>query len=350
VRDFPLIVGYALAGALAVAVPGAVLLRLLRRRSVTVHIFGLLAATVAAALASVLAVARAMFISPHDLQVLLLVLAVSAVVSLAIGWWSGRRMARDAIWADQVRQRERQVEAGRRELVAWVSHDLRTPLAGLRAMAEALEDGVVSDPATVQEYHGRLRVETDRMAQLVDDLFELSRINANALDLTLSAVPLRDLVSDAIASAEPVAAAHGVRVVAAESGWPTVTGSEPELSRAVANLLRNAIHYTPHDGTVLVSAGRDHDIAWLAVADSCGGIPEADLPRVFDVAFRGEPARSPRMVGHPPPDRNVGGDGNGGGGGLGLAIVRGLVEAQGGRVDVTNRGAGCRFVVRLPAG
>jgi signal transduction histidine kinase len=234
-------------------------------------------------------------------------------------------------------------------LVAWVSHDLRTPLAGLRAMAEALEDRVVSDPATVQEYHGRIRVETDRMAHLVDDLFELSRINANALQLTVSAVPLRDLVSDAIASAEPVAAAHGVRVVAAESGWPTVTGSEPELSRVVANLLRNAIHYTPHDGTVVVSAGRDHDTAWLAVADSCGGIPEADLPRVFDVAFRGERARSPRAAGHPAAVPNGAGSG-GGGGGLGLAIVRGLVEAQGGRVDVTNSGTGCRFVVRLPAG
>lgn len=358
-RDFPLILAFALAGALAVAMPGAVVLRLLRRHTVTVHIIVLLTATVAAALASVLAVAWAMFISPHDLQVLLLVLAVSAVVSLAIGGWSGRRMSRDAMWADQVRQRERRVEAGRRELVAWVSHDLRTPLAGLRAMAEALEDGVVSDPATVHDYHRRMRIETDRMAHLVDDLFELSRINANALALTRSAVPLGDLVSDAIAAAEPVAAAHGVRVVAAESGWPTVTGSEPELSRVVANLLRNAIHFTPHDGTVEVSAGLDRDTAWLAVADGCGGIPEADLPRVFDVAFRGELARSPRT-----PARNGGaanggaanggggggGGANGGGGGLGLAIVRGLVEAQGGRVDVTNSGPGCRFVVRLPAG
>ncbi|MPZ26060.1 MAG: sensor histidine kinase [Micromonosporaceae bacterium] len=337
-RDLPLIAGFALAGALAVAVPGALVLRLLRRRSVTVHVLGLLTVTVAAALAGVLAVAQAMFISPHDLQVLLAVLAAAGVVSLAIGWWSGRRLARDAVWADQVRERERQVEAGRRELVAWVSHDLRTPLAGLRAMAEALEDRVVADPDTVHEYHRRLRVEADRMAQLVDDLFELSRIHADALHLTLSAVPLGDLVSDAIASAEPVAAAHGVRVVATEPSWPAVTGSEPELGRVIANLLRNAIHYTPHDGTVVVSAGRDRDTAWLAVADGCGGIPEADLPRVFDVAFRGEPARSPRSRGN-----------GGAGGGLGLAIVRGLVEAQGGRVDVANSGTGCRFVVRLPA-
>lgn len=334
-----LIVAVALAGALTVGIPGAVVLSRLGRRSVTVHICVLLAVTVLAVLAGVLLVAWEMFLSVHDLQVLFIVVGVSGVVSLGIGWWLGRRIARDALWADQIRQRERRLEAGRRELVAWVSHDLRTPLAGLRAMAEALEDGVVADPAAVRQYHGRIRTETDRMAHLVDDLFELSRINASELQLNLSAVPLGDLVSDAIASAAPVAAARGVRVVAAESGWPTVTGSEPELGRVMANLLRNAIHYTPYEGTVVVSGGLDQDSAWFSVADTCGGIPEGDLPRVFDVAFRGERARSPRAPQH-----------DTGGGGLGLAIVRGLVEAQGGRVDVANSGPGCRFVVRLPAG
>jgi signal transduction histidine kinase len=345
-----LIVAVALAGSLAAAVPGAVVLRLLGRRPVTVHISALLVVTVAAVLAGVVAVAKAMFLSPHDLHVLLIVVASSGVVSLAIGWWLGRRMARDAMWADQVRARERQVEAGRRELVAWVSHDLRTPLAGMRAMAEALEDGMVTDPAVVHRYHRRLRAETGRMAQLVNDLFELSRINANALELTLSAVPLGDLVSDAVASAAPVAEARGVRVVADGSCWPTVTASEPALSRAVTNLLRNAIRYTPHDGTVSVAAGHDRDTAWLSVADTCGGIPEADLPRVFDVAFRGERARSPRELA---PDGAVVTEPDvattTGGGGLGLAIARGLVEAQSGRIEVANVGAGCRFVVRLPA-
>jgi signal transduction histidine kinase len=177
------------------------------------------------------------------------------------------------------------------------------------------------------------------MARLVDDLFELSRINANQLDLTVSSVPLGDLISDAIASTAPLAAARGVRVVAGEAGWPSVTGSEPELGRVVANLLSNAIHYTPHDGTVTVSAGQESDTVWLAVADTCGGIPQAELGRVFDVAFRGERARSPQSA-HPAT----------GSGGLGLAIVRGLVEAHGGHVDVDNAGVGCRFVVRLPAG
>jgi signal transduction histidine kinase len=272
--------------------------------------------------------------------VLFLVLAGSGAVSLLIGWWLGRRLAADAVWADQMREQERRAEARRRELVAWVSHDLRTPLAGLRAMAEALEDEVVSDPATTREYHRRIRSEADRMAELVDDLFEMSRINAGGLRLSMSTVPLGDVVSDAIAAAEPVARARGIRLVATEHGWPAVSGSEPELARIVANLLRNAIQFTPSDGTVQVSAGRDSDSAWLAVADTCGGIPEADLPQVFEVAFRGEPARTPSN------GRRAGDTG----GGLGLAIVRGLVQAHGGRVDVANTGSGCRFVVHLPAG
>jgi signal transduction histidine kinase len=266
---------------------------------------------------------------------------IAAVISLAVGVLFGRRLAVAAVWADQARQRERRVEASRRDLVAWVSHDLRTPLAGLRAMAEALEDDVVHDPKTVAEYHWRIRVEADRMARLVDDLFELSRINAGALRLVLSTVPLAEVVSDAIATTTPLAASRGVRIVAAETGWPTVTASEPELGRVVANLLVNAVRYTPPDGTVRIDAGMDRGEAWLAVTDTCGGIPEPDLPQVFDVAFRGERARTPR---HATQRTSAGATG-----GLGLAIVRGLVEAHGGQVDAHNVTGGCQFVVRIPA-
>jgi signal transduction histidine kinase len=338
-RDLALIFAAALGAAVAVGGLGALALRLLRGRSITAHICVLLATSVLAVVAGVVVIAKAMFLSAHDRDVVLITVAAAGVVSLAVGWLFGRRLAAAAVWADQARQRERRMEAGRRDLVAWVSHDLRTPLAGLRAMAEALEDGVVHDPETVGEYHRRLRVETDRMARLVDDLFELSRINAGALRLTLSSVPLGDVVSDALASAAPVAAARRIRLIADESGWPVVTASEPELARVVGNLLINAVRYTPDDGTVRVSGGRDSDDAWLAVADGCGGIPEADLPKVFDVAFRGERARTPAPH-----------NGSAAAGGLGLAIVRGLVEAHGGRVDVHNVDDGCRFVVHLRAG
>jgi signal transduction histidine kinase len=321
----------ALLAVLVVPALGVVAHRFLRGASIVWHICLLVAVCVLTVLAGIVAVAQAMFIDEHDLQVLFVVVGLSGVVSLAIGWWLGRRLAAAAMWADEARAKERAAEANRRDLVAWVSHDLRTPLAGLRAMSEALEDRVVVDPDTVAEYHRRIRVETDRMAALVDDLFELSRITAGALRLHLAQVPLRDVVSDAVAAAAPVAAARGVRLVAAQSGWPVVQASEPELSRIVANLLLNAIRYTPSDGTVTVSGGRDGDEAWLAVTDACGGIPDADLPRVFDVAFRGEAARTP-----------------GSGGGLGLAIVRGLVEAHRGTVAVSNVDGGCRFLVRLP--
>jgi signal transduction histidine kinase len=293
---------------------------------------------VLAVVAAVAAVAEAMFLSAHDLEVVLVTAIAAAVVSLGIGWAFGRRLARAAVWAAEARDRERRIEKGRRDLVAWVSHDLRTPLAGMRAMAEALEDGVVADPSGVADYHRRMRVEADRMAQLVEDLFELSRINAGALRLSPTAVPLGEVVSDALACAAPLAAARRIRLTADSHGWPTVRASEPELSRVVANLVLNAVRYTPEDGTVRVDAGTERGTAWLAVADTCGGIPADDLPRLFEVAFRGEPARTPDAHGVD------------GGGGLGLAIVHGLVAAHGGTVDVENTAVGCRFLVRLPTG
>jgi signal transduction histidine kinase len=323
---------YALLAGGVVALAGLAVLRLLRDRSILVHILVLLVVTVLAVAAGIATVARAMFLSGHDLRVALVTVAAASVVSLGVGATFGRRLAAAAVWARAARERERRLEAGRRELVAWVSHDLRTPLAGMRAMAEALEDGLIDDPA---EYHRRIRVETDRMAQLVDDLFELSRINAGALRLAPAAVPLREVVSDAIAGIAQLAAGKSITVQAAETGWPIVRASEPELARVVTNLLANSVRYTPSGGTVRIEAGHERDAVWLAVTDTCGGIPDGDLDRVFDIAFRGERARTPQEVGA--------------GGGLGLAIVRGLVEAHGGHVGVANTHGGCRFEVRLPA-
>jgi signal transduction histidine kinase len=330
--DAAAIVASALVGALLVGVPGAVVLRALHRRSVTASVCVLLAVTVLAVLGGITLVAEQMFISDHDQRVLLIVVPVAGLVSLGIGWWLGRRLARDAMWAADARDRERRLEASRRDLIAWVSHDLRTPLAGMRAMTEALEDGVVTDPATVAEYHRRIRAENDRMAALVDDLFELSRIHAGLLRLAPVEVPLGEVVSDAVAAAAPVASSRGVHVVAATQQWPTVRASEPELSRIVGNLLINAVRYTPSDGTVTVTGGREPGGGWFAVSDTCGGIPDVDLPHVFDVAFRGSRARTPSATG----------------GGLGLAIVRALVEAHGGRVEAHNIAGGCRFLVRIP--
>ncbi|BCY11307.1 sensor histidine kinase KdpD [Actinoplanes sp. L3-i22] len=333
-RDILLIGLYSLAAGALVGLAGAGVLRLLRGRSIAVHVSVLLVITVTAVVAGVVTVARAMFLSAHDMQVVLLTVVASALVSLGLGTVFGRRLAAAAMWAAEARDRERRMEAGRRDLVAWVSHDLRTPLAGLRAMTEALQDGVVTDRATVAEYHRRIGAETGRMSGLVDDLFELSRIHAGALVLTPTVLPLGDLVSDAVAAVTPIALGRGIRVVAAGGSWPIVSGGAAELNRIVSNLLTNSVRYTPANGTIHIEAGRDTREVWFAVSDSCGGIPEEDLPRLFDVAFRGTRARTP--------------DGAGGGG-LGLAIVRGLVEAHGGRVRAGNIAGGCRFEVRLPA-
>jgi signal transduction histidine kinase len=321
----------AAAWSLPVGVAGMLALWLLRRRSITANVSAVVLVAVLCLVAGVVGTARTMFLSAHDLGVVITVVVVAGAVGLVTALALGHRLARQSVWEREAAARERAVEASRRELVAWVSHDLRTPLAGMRAMAEALEDGVVDDPAQVAGYHSAIRRETDRMSGMVDDLFELSRIHAGTLQLHLDRVSLADLVSDAVASVSPAAAAKRVRLQAAPGNWPTVVGSDTELGRVVRNLLANAIRHTPTDGAVLVAAGADEDGAWLAVQDACGGIPDVDLPRVFDVAFRGEAARS-----------------KDGGAGLGLAIARGLVEAHQGRIAVQNVAPGCRFVVRLP--
>jgi signal transduction histidine kinase len=227
------------------------------------------------------------------------------------------------------RERERALETSRRELVAWISHDLRTPLAGLRAMSEALEDGVVQDP---ERYFRQIRTEVDRLNSMVGDLFELSRIHAGALALSPTRMSVYDLVGEALAGADPLAREHGVRLVGEGVEPVPVEVDGKEMTRVLANLLVNAIRRTPADGTVAVAAERREGWVVLSVTDGCGGIPEDDLPRVFDTGWRGSQARTPPA-----------------GAGLGLAIVRGIVEAHAGRAEVSNVTGGCRFEVSLPA-
>jgi len=233
----------------------------------------------------------------------------------------------------RARAREQALEASRRELVAWVSHDLRTPLAGLRAMAEALEDQVVTDPREVGRYHSQIRRETDRLAGMIDDLFQLSKIHAGALRLSPRLAGLEDLVAEVVASTEPVARAKGVRLTGAAASGMVVLIDPAEFGRAVRNLVTNAIRHTPPDGTIEVVGAIQQGLACVSVSDQCGGIPPEDLPRVFDVAFRGESARTPDPSG---------------GAGLGLSIARGIVEAHSGKIGVRNTGPGCQFLISLP--
>jgi signal transduction histidine kinase len=376
------LVGYSILGAAIAGVAAAAGLHALRNARISVQ-------TAVAGLAPLVAMAMGvawaswrMFLTTHDMWVLATVLCTTAGISVVISMSLGRRvssaarsvgdMARllgeegpgadlaGAIGEDGGRPRElaalaaelhamsrrlsdaneqtAALERSRRELVAWVSHDLRTPLAGIRAMVEALEDGVVDDPESVSRYHRTIRQEADRLALLVDDLFELSRIHSGSLSLRFERVPLDEFVDDAVSSCAATARAkqielHGnIRVPV-----PVIDLSTPEMARVVRNLLDNAIRHTPPGGRIVVDAGLDEadsSLALVSVQDGCGGIPEHDLDFVFDMAYRGDTARTPGAAN--------------GSGGFGLAVARGLVEAHDGQISVRNEGPGCRFVVRLP--
>ncbi|MEV1168342.1 ATP-binding protein [Nonomuraea sp. NPDC049784] len=345
---------------LVIALLGIWVMGRLRTRSIGVMLAVVVVVAVAATLAGVVAIIMKMIIGGPVKDFVLSVVAVGGLVGLGVAFVLARRVVREsrrlvsavravpfaapqglpaelqtiANTLEEAYARERALEGARRELVAWVSHDLRTPLAGMRAMAEALEDGVVSDPPTVARYHGQIKLEVERLSAMVDDLFELSRIHAGALRLSRSRIGLADLVADTLAGAEPLARAKGVVLTAEASASVPVEADAGALGRALRNLVVNAIRHTPSDQTVVLRAGVDDEgMACLSVTDCCGGIPEEDLPRVFEVAFRGEAARTPAA---------------GGGAGLGLAIAQGIVEAHDGVIGVVNDGPGCRFEIRLP--
>ena len=169
------------------------------------------------------------------------------------------------------REREHALESSRRELVAWVSHDLRTPLASLRAMSEALEDGVTDSP---EKYYKQIHNSVDRLSRMVDDLFELSRIQAGNFGVDTERVALDDLVSDCIAALDPLAHANQVRLTGRTAGAATVVGNGRELNRALTNLVANAIRHTRADGLVDVTVNASQGSAEVIVRDECGGIPE----------------------------------------------------------------------------
>ncbi|MBB6346298.1 sensor histidine kinase [Nonomuraea muscovyensis] len=357
--DLGVIVAVTAGLGLVVAVLGVWATWSLRRRSIGVMLAVVMVVSVVATLAGVVAITLMMIIEGRVRDIVLSVVAVGGLVGLGVAFALARRVVGEsrrlvaavrelpftaprglpaelqtiADTLEEASARERALEEARRELVAWVSHDLRTPLAGMRAMAEALEDGVVSDPATVARYHGQIKLEVERLSAMVDDLFELSRIHAGALRLSRARIGLADLVADTVAGAEPLARAKGVRLAAEAMGAVPVEADPGALGRALGNLVVNAIRHTPSDRTVVLRAGVEAGMACLSVSDCCGGIPDEDLPRVFDVAFRGEAARTPT------PD---------GGAGLGLAIAQGIVEAHDGMIGVVNDGPGCRFEIRLP--
>jgi len=223
-----------------------------------------------------------------------------------------------------------QIEAMRSDLITAVSHDLRTPLASLRAMVEAIDDGVVDDQASMRRYAAAMRGSVHQLSTMVDDLFELTQLDAGAIERETRVARLDEIVRSAMASVEPQM--HAKRLaVQADLGAAADVSCSPRMTRVLQNLLMNAVHHTPADGTVRLSARRNGQVLEVAVEDSGEGIAPQDLDRVFEPFFRADPARS------------------GPGAGLGLALAKRIVEALGGRISAENADThGARFAIVLP--
>lgn len=315
--------------------------------------------------------AQLMFLSSHDLSLLILLLIFGSVLSISIGGSIAGRMIQAVrqlaegaqrvstgdlrtrvavttndeladlaesfnVMIENVSESEallRRAEASRRDLIAAVSHDLRTPLTAIRAMLEALSDGVVDDPETVRRYHETMRVQVSHLARLIDDLFELSQLDAAPAPFELSPGDLTAVVRE---TAETLAmSSSGDRVeIEFDADGPAQAMLDPvRIARVVGNLLENAVRHSPPGSTVSVIVRTSGSLAEVIVEDRGPGISPEDLERIFSRFYRGEKSRSRTH----------------GGAGLGLAIARGIVDAHGGAIRAENRSeGGARFVFSLP--
>lgn len=228
------------------------------------------------------------------------------------------------------------MEEERWAMLAAVSHDLRTPLASIRAMIEAINDGVVTEESTVRRYQTLIAQESTYLGRLIDDLFELVRIESGSLDLHPAPVPLGELVHETVDALQIHATARGVRLEAVDSTpIPPISIDGPQMQRVLVNLVGNAIRHTPEGGEVRVEVGREDGHIHIAVSDTGEGIAAEHQPHLFERFYRGDKSRS----------RDTGGAG------LGLAIARGIVEAHHGTINVQSEpGKGATFLIELPAG
>ena len=307
-------------GVVATALAVTIADRLLARATIRWRLLGVALASALAGLANLGALAALMLVDAHDATLIAIVL----VYSLGVGAGTAMALARPS-----ARAVEDAVEAQRRDLIVAVSHDLRTPLASLRAMIEAIDDGVVDDPATVRLYTAEMRRSAGALGDLVDDLFELIQLDAASIEAEDSAT-LDEVLDSALDACRTGAASKRLHLethLDGASGAPC----SPRLGRVLQNLLQNAIRHTPVDGTVRVEASRTAGALRLSVSDEGEGIPPESLPLVFDPFWRGDSARA--------------GDGSG----LGLTLAKRIVESLDGRIEVESEPErGARFAVLVP--
>ena len=320
--------------------------------------------------------AKLMFINNHDLALGTMLLIFAAAISVFIGYFLSRSITQrlgDLVQATQklsegdfsirvpvsgrdevaqlagtfnevvarleeAEEAERALDEARRSLVAWASHDLRTPLTSLRAMIDALAEGVVDDPDSVARYLAQSQVEINRMSALIDDLFEVAQLDSGLMELHGSQASLADLISDTLQAFSAAAKEKGVALTGVvEPGVDPIWMAPDKISRILQNLVSNALHHTSTGGRVHVQAGLvGPDQVLASVEDSGAGIPAEELPKIFDRFYRGEASRARSDNAH-------------GGAGLGLTIAKGLVEAHGGQIEVRSRlGEGSIFSFTLP--
>ena len=316
--------------------------------------------------------ARLMFVSQHDLLLAVVLLVFAGGMAMVLGYFyssalagrisrvekaaqqlaDGDLSARVPVnGSDEVAQlavsfnqmarqlqaaaeKQKEVERLRSDLIAWVGHDLQTPLASMRAILEALADGVVEDPQTTQRYLKVAQRDIRSLSLLIDDLFQMAQIDAGGLKLALAPDSLGDLISDTLESFSELALRQSVQLAGAvEPGVDPVRMDAARIGRVLNNLVGNALRHTPPGGRVEVSARRLAGLLEVSVFDTGEGIRAEDLPHIFEQFYRGEKSRSRAT----------------GGAGLGLAITRGIVLAHGGEIHVESQpGQGTRFIFSLP--
>lgn len=370
---------YMLLSAIATVIVGGLAVRTMDRAGATALRTRIALGAVIGAfvgLLNVLIVAELMFVSTaHDLRLLAALVGFSGLISISFSTWVSSRVSGqleaigrrirglaagdyttrvDPVGADEISRQARDLndlarllqssadarealDRERRELTVAISHDLRTPLASIRAMAEALSDGVVSAPDEVARYHATIRQEVERLARMVDDLFQLAQIDARALPLDRRPVPLHEVAAEVVDGMQARAAAAGIALrLAGSAPLPPIALDGALVARAVGNLVANALEHTPAGGSVVVATERLGQMHRLSVADTGEGIAAANRDLVWEPFFRADPSRN-----------RLGGRADGAG--LGLAIVRGVVQAHGGAVGLTSSDRGSTFTIDLPA-
>jgi len=230
-------------------------------------------------------------------------------------------------------EKQRELERLRTDLIAWVSHDLQTPLASMRAILEALYDDVVEDPETVKRYLNTAQRDVRSLSALIDDLFQMAQLDTGGIPLDKANSSLMDLISDTLESFSEIAIRQSVLLEGSvEPGVDPVLMDTQRIGRVLNNLIGNALRHTPAGGQVEVQVRRTSQGVEVSVCDSGEGIRPEDLPHIFERFYRGEKSRSRAT----------------GGAGLGLAISRGIVQAHGGEISVASQPGNTRFTFILP--